>query len=155
MGTVPWPVNCLPCSSQAVQDCSPQQGSGALRLQCCGPRYGPKLGSRSLSLELGAQRSLCPAPQYYHVSLSGVAETGLLIGSWHPQLSLLLQLPQLLQGTQGGDSRIKTTSWSPCVPEGLMPRGNGPSSASGVQAPTQLAQSIPLWNKCPEGKHYQ
>lgn len=52
----------------------------------------------------GGQKSLCLAPQYYHVSLFlEIAETGLLVGSWHYSIFCdNASFLGLLQGTQGG-----------------------------------------------------
>lgn len=73
----------------------------------------------------GAQRSLCPAPQYYRVSLLlGVAETGLLAESWHHSALPAVPLPWPLLGSQGetaGASQLVGAF----VPRGLMPRGMG------------------------------
>lgn len=92
-------------------------GPWFLRLQCCGPGKGPALGS-------WAQRSLCPGPQYYHVSfLLETAETGLLAKAGTTQLSLPCQLSQLLQGTQGGGQQDQVNQLEPHVPRG--PDGQG------------------------------
>ena len=87
-------------------------GPWFLRLQCCGPGKGPALGS-------WARRSLCPGPQYYHVSLLlETAETGLLAKAGTTQLSLPCQLSRLLQGTQGGGQQDQVNQLEPHVPRG-------------------------------------
>ena len=92
-------------------------GPWAPCLQCCGPGKGPALGS-------WAQRSLCPGPQYYHVSfLLETAETGLLAKAGTTQLSLPCQLSQLLQGTQVGGQQDQVNQLEPHVPIG--PDGQG------------------------------
>lgn len=92
-------------------------GPWAPCLQCCGPGKGPALGS-------WAQRSLCPGPQYYHVSfLLETAETGLLAKAGTTQLSLPCQLSQLLQGTQVGGQQDQVNQLEPHVPRG--PDGQG------------------------------
>lgn len=89
---VPWPekeerLSCLVACNSLIPvgfvKSTLWQGSEALCLQCCGPVNGSALSFWTLSLEPGAQRSLCPAPQYYYISLLGVAETGMLAGNWH------------------------------------------------------------------------
>lgn len=120
-------------------------GPWALCLQCCGPGKGPALGS-------WAQRSLCPGPQYYHVSLLlETAETGLLAKAGTTQLSLPCQLSQLLQGTQGGGQQDQVNQSELHVPRG--PDGQGlmgpalPLELRPQTEPRGLGQAAPRRSK--------
>lgn len=85
----------------------------------------------------GAQRSPLPSPSVLPClpPLWGSRQ-----GCWREagttQLSLLCQLSQSLQGTQGGGQQDQDNQLEPPVfPGGMMPRANGPSTASRTWAP--------------------